>query len=169
MDETYRTILWQQFGAGIDMLENALLACPDELWGDRSQQPEYWYLVYHTLFWLDLYLSGSVEGFIPPVPFTLGELDPAGVLPERVYAKEELQLYLRHCREKCRTTIASLTDEKVHARCVFGWGEASFLETLLYNMRHVQHHAAQLYLILRQKLHSAPGWVAKAKGDHTDR
>jgi hypothetical protein len=35
------------------MLENALLAAPEELWSDRSQQPEFWYLVYHTLFWLD--------------------------------------------------------------------------------------------------------------------
>ena len=82
MDVTWKGIIWQQFGASIDMLENALAACPDELWGDRSEQPEYWYLVFHTLFWLDLYLSGSAEGFSPPVPFTLDELDPAGVMPE---------------------------------------------------------------------------------------
>ena len=82
---TFRAGLQQQFGAAIDMLENALLACPDELWADRSKQPEFWYLVYHTLFWLDLYLSDSAEGFAPPAPFTLGELDPAGPLPERVY------------------------------------------------------------------------------------
>ena len=150
------------------MLENALLACPDELWGERSQKPEYWYLVYHTLFWLDLYLSGSVEGFAPPVPFTLDELDPAGLLPERVYAKDELQIYLRHCREKCQTEIEALTDEKACGRCVFRWGEISFSEALLYNMRHVQHHAAQLNLILRQKIDSAPGWVTRAKSNHSN-
>ena len=166
MDNSWRTILWQQFGASIDMLENALLSCPDELWGDRSEQPEYWYLVYHTLFWLDLYLSGSVEGFSPPAPYTLDELNPAGVMPERVYAKEELQTYLRHCRRKCRATIESLTDEKAHQLSAFGWGEVSFAELLLYNMRHVQHHAAQLNLILRQKIDSAPGWVARAKNSH---
>ena len=32
---------------------------------------EFWYVVYHALFWLDLYLSGAVEGFAPPAPFTL--------------------------------------------------------------------------------------------------
>lgn len=36
MDDASKTILWQQFGAAIDMLENALRACPDALWGDRS-------------------------------------------------------------------------------------------------------------------------------------
>ena len=164
MDAAWRTVLWQQFGASIDMLENATLACPDEIWADRSRQPEFWYLVYHTLFWLDLYLHGSAEGFSPPAPFTLCEADPSGVMPARVYTKDELQIYLRDCREKCRATIEALTDEKAGARCLFKWGELSFGELLLYNMRHVQHHAAQLNLILRQRIDSAPGWVARAEG-----
>ncbi len=171
MDTTWRTIIWQQFGAAIDMLENALRACPDRLWRDclwnnDSERPEYaqfWYIAYHTLFWLDLYLSGSVEGFAPPAPFTLDELDPAGLLPERPYSKDELQAYLDHGRQKCRATIEALTDEKARQRCGFRWGEISFLELLLYNMRHVQEHAAQLNLMLGQKVGSAPGWVIKAK------
>ena len=171
MDPTWRTIIWQQFGAAIDMLDNALRACPDRLWRDRlwnneSERPEYaqfWYIAYHALFWLDLYLSGSVEGFAPPAPFTLGELDPAGLLPEKPYSKDELQAYLDYGRQKCRATIEALTDEKARQRCGFRWGEISFLELLLYNMRHVQEHAAQLNLMLGQKIGSAPGWVIKAK------
>ena len=167
----WRAIIWQQFGAAIDMLDNALLACPDALWNERlwsdhSQQSEFsefWYIAYHSLFWLDLYLSGSVEGFAPPAPFTLDELDPAGLLPERPYTKGELQTYLNHGREKCRATIEALTEEKAGQRCGFAWGEVSFAELLLYNMRHVQEHAAQLNLILGQKLVSAPGWVTQAK------
>jgi hypothetical protein len=163
MDAAWRAILWPQFGAAIDMLENALLACPDELWSDRSQRPEFWYVVYHTLFFLDLYLSGSVEGFAPPAPFTLDELDPAGLLPEQPYTKEELHTYLEHGREKCRAVIETLTDEKARRRCEFGWIDVNFSELLLYNLRHVQHHAAQLNLILRQKIDSAPPWVARTK------
>jgi hypothetical protein len=163
MDTIWKTIIWQQFGAAIDMLENALLACPEKLWSDRSRQPELWYVVFHTLFFLDLYLSGSVEGFVPPMPFTLDELDPAGVLPERPYTKDELHTYLEHGRRKCRATIEALTDEKAQQRAEFGWLDLSVAELLLYNMRHVQHHAAQLNLILRQTTDSAPRWVAKAK------
>ena len=165
MDTPWRNILWQQFGAAIDMLENALLACPDELWNDRSKRPEFWYVVYHTLFFLDLYLSGSVEGFAPPAPFTLDELDPAGLLPERPYTKDELHTYLEHGRKKCRATIEALTNEEALTRCEFVWGEVTFSELLLYNMRHVQHHAAQLNLMLRQNLDSAPRWVARTKGN----
>src|SRR5437660_11194839 len=104
--DIWRTILWQQFGAAIDMLENALLAYPDELWGDRSRRPGFWYVVYHTLFFLDLYLSGSLEGFTPPDPFNLDELDPAGLLPDRVYTKDELPAYLPPGRRKCRPATA---------------------------------------------------------------
>ena len=88
MDTSWNTILWGQFGAAIDMLENAIMACPDGLWSDPSTPgvAGFWYVAYHTLFFLDLQLSGTVEGFAqgfaPPAPFDLRELDPAGLLPE---------------------------------------------------------------------------------------
>lgn len=159
----WSAIIWRQFGAAIDMLEQAMHACPDQLWNDRSQPTEYWYTVYHTLFWLDLYLSGSVEGFAPPAPFTLDELDPAGLLPERPYTKAELQTYLDHGRRKCQATLEAMTDEQARQHCRFLWGEVSFAELLLYSMRHVQEHASQLSLILGQQFGAAPGWVTQAK------
>jgi uncharacterized damage-inducible protein DinB len=143
------------------MLENAVVACPDELWSDRSRQPEFWYVAYHTLFWLDLYLSESLEEFAPPAPFTLDELDPAGLMPERPYTKDELRAYLVHGREKCRAMIEALTDEKAQRHCGFEWVDVGGAELILYNMRHVQHHAAQLNLLLRQTTDSAPGWVRR--------
>ncbi|MCU1264072.1 MAG: hypothetical protein JWM21_390 [Acidobacteria bacterium] len=165
MDSIWRAIIWQQFGAAVDMLENAIIACPDELWSDRSRRPEFWYVAYHTLFWLDAYLSDSVEVFTPPPPFTLDEMDPAGVIPEQPFTKVELRKYLEHGREKCRTVIQDLTDEKAGQRCGFEWVEVSYSELLLYNMRHVQHHAAQLNLILRQTIDTAPGWVRKTQSE----
>ena len=163
MDAAMKSILWLQFGAAVDMLEGALRHCPDKLLSDRSKQPEFWYIVYHTLFYLDLYLSDAQEGFAPPSPFTLSEMDPSGAMPDRVYTREELQTYLDHGRRKGRAAIAALTDETARVSRKFGSIEGTFLERLLYNMRHVQHHAAQLNLILRQQIDSAPRWVAKAK------
>jgi hypothetical protein len=157
----WKTTLWRQFGAAIDMLENAVLACPDGLWGDRSRRPEFWYLVFHTLFWLDCYLTDDAKSFAPPPPFTLSELDPAGVLPERVYAKRELLDYLEHGRRKCQTTLAALTEERARERHVFGSVDLAVGELHLYNLRHVQHGAAQLNLILRQTAGGAPAWVKR--------
>jgi hypothetical protein len=163
MDLELKTIIWRQFGAAIDSLEGAMLVCPESVWGDRSRNPEFWYTAYHTLFWLDYYLTEDPHGFVPPSPFTLEELDPAGIIPSRVYSKEELHSYLRHGREKCRTRILEFSDRQVQAHYSFGSIEGTFEEQLLYGMRHVQHHAAQLNLILRQTTDSASPWVSRTK------
>ena len=168
LHQMWKTATWGQFGAAIDTLENAIQACPEELWGDRSRRPEYWYLASHTLFWLDYYLADSEEGFAPPPPFTLVELDPAGVMPERVYSQDELLRYLEHGRAKCRATIAALTEARAAERCGFRRRNITVAELLLYNLRHVQHHAAQLHLILRQVTDSAPRWVGRAKLELSD-
>lgn len=162
--DPWKGTLWRQFGAAIDMLQNAIAACPDALWGDRSRRPEFWYVAYHTLFFLDLYSHGTVDGFRPPEPFTLDEMDPAGVLPPRVYTKDELLAYLRHGREKARAEVEALTEETAARPCGIPWLELSEGELVLDNLRHVQHHAAQLNLILRQETDSAPRWVSTSGG-----
>jgi hypothetical protein len=78
------------------MLKNAMLACPEEIWRNRNRKPEFWYIAYHTLFLLDFYLSENAENFTPPPSFTISELDPGGVLPDRVYSKQELSGYLEY-------------------------------------------------------------------------
>lgn len=152
-----------QFGAGLDMLENAIRACPDSLWGDSSRNPQYWYLAYHVIFYIDVYLSKGDKGFAPPPPYTLSEFDPAGPMPERVYSKDEMLAYLEHDRRKFRGVIAEWTDERAREQLKFGSITGTLVEICIYNLRHIQHHAAQLNLILRQVTDSAPRWVVRGK------
>ena len=163
VDEEWRELLWGQLGGAIDMLENAILACPDEVWRAGEPARALWYLTYHTLFFLDLYTFGTLDGFAPPAPFTLDELDPAGVYPERAYSRAELVEYLRACRDKCQTAIAALTQETAERQCEFGWVKESYAELVLRNIRHVQHHTAQLNWVLGERTGAAPRWVGKTK------
>lgn len=156
-------ILWHQLGAAIDMLENAVHACPSALWGDRSRRPEFWHITFHTAFFLDYYLSDTTEGFAPPTPFGLEELDPEGVMPPRVYTKVEVLAYLEHCRGKAQHVLADWTETRAQSKRNFASVEGSLAELWLHNLRHVQHHAAQLNLLLRQAIDSAPRWVARAQ------
>jgi len=129
------------------MLENAIRACPDELVErpfeassmDQQKCPGFWYVAYHTLFFLDYDLSGSEREFRSAGALTLAELDPAGVLPERPYTKDELLAYLAHGREKCRSAIEVLTDDAARKRCGFERREMSVAELLIHSTRHVQH------------------------------
>jgi hypothetical protein len=167
-----RVMVWRQFGAAIDMLEDALRTCPDPLWEQQlwEDQPEqwvaagfsaFWYLGYHTLFWLELYLTGAEEGFAPPEPFAVVEMEAGEALP-RTYTRAELLGYLAHCRQQCQATIETLTDADASRVCRFAWGELPFAELLLYNLRHVQEHAAQLHMFLGQQAGTATRWVARA-------
>jgi hypothetical protein len=146
------------------MLDDAISLCPDQLWTailwDDQDDPRYgqfWFVAYHTLFWLDLFLTGSSEGFAPPSPFI------RGALPENPYTKNEVSGYLKQCRQKCESLINALTDEKASQIGVCAWMEPTFMELQLYSMRHVQEHAAQLNLLLGQNSVSGLDWVAQAR------
>jgi len=178
VDGFWRALLWRQFGATIAMLDNALIACPETLWREPvwddpsapAARTEFWYVAYHALFWLDLYLFGSEEGFAPPAPFALVEQDDAaGPLPSQPYTKDELRAYLASLRQKCHSAFETLTEERARHPVRFGWIEegevVSYFELQLYSMRHIQEHAAQLSLLLGR--HGVPDdqidWVARAQ------
>ena len=161
MSEKIQDVLQFQFTASLQMLGNAIGACPDEVWGDQISYYEFWYYAYHTIFWTDFYLSSiPEEEFSPPAPFTLSEFE-ADVLPPRVYSQPELLEYLESVKTKCKSHILGLTAENMMQHLKIGRRDYSHLEWLLYNLRHVQHHAAQLNLLLRQRTNSAPNWVSR--------
>ncbi len=164
MDTILKTSIWQQFGAAIDTLDDAINLCPDALWTlvlwDDSDDPGYgqfWFIAYHAVFWLDLFLTGSSEGFLPPAPFIRGKL------PDKPYTKEDVLAYLRQCRQKSKATIEALTDETAYRVCTFEWMEPTFVELQLYSMRHLQEHAAELSLMLGQNGVSGQDWIPKAR------
>ena len=183
LDTSWNAALWQQFGAAIDMFDNAVVACPDSLWRARlwsappddsqSYRGEVWRIAYHTLEWLDLYLSSiaAAPGVPPPAPFPAQSPDAEDDEPQRPYTKEELRAYLLYTRQKCQDTIATLRGERARYPYEFPWEKGqgrpiSYLELMLYAMRHTQEHAAQLSLFLGAHgiADEALDWVGRARG-----
>ncbi|CAG0986483.1 MAG: DinB family protein [Anaerolinea sp.] len=181
-DNRLSSALWAQFGAAVEMLENALVSCPATLWTARlwdvppeSEFPPefaaFWYIGFHALVWFDLYLSGlPEEEFVPPTPFTQGEIDSPESLPKQPYSQQTLHDYLVSLRRKCYTQFLNLSDQQMFRPVEYGWTRGrsiSYLELQFYNLRHLQEHAAQLSLFLGQ--HTVSGdkrqWVARAKPD----
>jgi hypothetical protein len=116
MIDIWRSAILRQFHAAIDMLANAIKACPDSVWPGQAPGA-FWYLAFHALFFLDLYLSSEGESrFHPPPPFGLTELE-TDVAPERVYGKNELLGYLDHCRKKLDAVMAEMTEVWVVDAC----------------------------------------------------
>jgi uncharacterized damage-inducible protein DinB len=122
-----------------------------------------------------LYLSSVADPpaqDAPPAPFPAPALDADDDPPERPYTQDDLCAYLAYTKQKRQRTIETLTGERARIPYEFPWEKGqgrpiSSLELLLYTMRHVQEHAAQLSLFLGQ--HGIPDadldWVSRAKGD----
>lgn len=156
--------LWQQFGASIDMLRNAIVMWPEEKW----ENPRTFFdMSYHTVFFLDYYLTNPPEDFKPPLAYILLKDVPDDriddIFPERIYTKEEILGFLEYCRKKCKSVIDNITEENINTRWTEPGKDFLMLELLMYNMRHVQHHAAQMNIMLRKEIGNAPRWVSKAR------
>ena len=152
--------LWKQFGAGLDMLSDSIQSCPDSIWQSDKRFSQ---LVFHTLFFLDYYLTQEPIGFSPPSKFSYSEFDEE---PEIViYPKIDLTDYLDSCSVKARSFIFSLNEAQLKKRWIneSKTMDFSMLEILLYNQRHVQHHIGQLNLLLRETTDNAPEWVYRAE------
>lgn len=173
MIEHLRKVLWNQFGASIDMLKNIIVMWPDQYWNLTNKV---YYLSYHTFLFLDYYLTIPPTNYNAPLSFTMISPDkiPAyaidDLLPARLYTKNEMLDCLESCRQKSKGVIFGLTEKNLEQR----WSDQpddiagnatlkySVLEILLYNLKHVQHHAGQLNLLLREETGRAAGWVADA-------
>ncbi|PPK84220.1 hypothetical protein CLV84_3988 [Neolewinella xylanilytica] len=178
MEDTCKACLWKNFAATVDMLEAVIKLCPDALW---KQEDKFYYLAYHTAIFLDYYLTYPVDQFDPRLPYVLvpqREL-PADavddVLPVRHYSTAEVISSVRLARSKCQALIGpqAIQDVSVpwitpaeidlHGLCPGGVMDYSLLDILFYNLRHVQHHVAQLNYILRNEANLAAEWISQAE------
>jgi len=104
------------------------------------------------LFFADYYLGPDAESF-QRQPFHLANADLFGDYeqlqdrePESLYERPQIRSYLDFCRSKVAATIAAETEETLCAPARFERKLFSRAELHVYNIRHIQHHAAQMIL-----------------------
>lgn len=163
--------LWNQFGASIDMLANTIPTWPEAYWNLKTKP---FYLTFHTALFLDYYLTIPPTNFNYTLPYHLvpSTLIPESaiddLLPRQLYTQEELMQYVGQSRAKCKAVIQNLNKNNLDSIWIDEPDEIaapmtlqySVLEILYYNLRHTQHHAGQLNLLLRQLTGNAPDWIA---------
>jgi hypothetical protein len=177
MEQYVKQVLWRNFGAAIDMLQETIRLCPDALW---QQQDRFFYMAYHTTIFLDYYLSIPVRNFNPPLAYTLVDPDklPTGaiddVIPDRLYSRTEMLQWLDSVRARCKQLIMESSDARLmdrwirdeeldlHLGCPSLVKDYSVLEIIFYNFRHVQHHVAQLNMLLRAEANTAADWISQS-------
>lgn len=158
--------LKNQYHQALATLREAIERCPNDLWLDTRPTNAFWQVAYHALFFTHFYLGQDAASFQPwaehqrdnqnedGIP---GDPDPKSSLPliPRPYSKDQA---LRYC-----AIIDAMVDGAVDAMDL-SRNESGFhyrmskLEHQLVNLRHVQHHAAQLADRLRDALNVHVSW-----------
>jgi hypothetical protein len=175
MDNSFKDILWNQFGASIDMLINVISSCPEDYFITNQR---FYYIAFHSTIFLDYYSSIPPKDFSPLLSFTQKEPTERpkeaidDLIPNKIYSKQEIVEYLKQSREKCKQIVYALTDENLNERFKEGDEQNDMdypiLEILFYNLRHTQHHTAQLNMLLRQDIDKHMEWSFRA-GDIKDK
>lgn len=160
-----KKVLAAQYHASLSMLRCAIARCPDELWAEASYTNRFWHIAYHTLFYTHLYLQKDEASFVP-WEHARSEYESLGPLPypphrmpriEEPYTKAELLEYWAFCDAIVDDAMKALDLDA--EECGFWWYKMSKLEHQLNNIRHIQHHGAQLIDRLRAKANIGVDWV----------
>ena len=161
MIEYLKTILTGQFEAALCMLNDCIRKCPPDHWEGRIANDAFRQVAYHTLFFVDLYLSPDEAAFELRDCHRRGGDERSSTAVSRGLSQDETLSYLAICRQKSIETLAAETPESLRRASGFSWLPFSRGELHLYNIRHVQHHAGQLSAYLRRIVEDGQRWWVK--------
>ena len=151
------------------MLRGSVAACPDGLWDDPAETNRFWQVAYHALYFTHLYLHPHLDAFTPwprhqasvqHEDGIAGPVDPESELslvPD-TYSKADVLAYCDFCVDLVDGSVDRL--DLTSSESGFFWYSVPKFEHQLVNLRHLQHHAAQLADRLRNRAGLGTRWVA---------
>lgn len=147
------------------MMDDCIQRCPEEHWDGLVAKYPFWMVAYHTLCFVDLYLSPGQDAFqLRPEFHPRGWEEFEGEFPSRRFSKGEILRYLQVCLEKARTTFAAETEESLTGPTGHERRNFSRHELHVYSLRHIQHHTGQLSAFVR-KVGGDPKWIGSGWRD----
>jgi uncharacterized damage-inducible protein DinB len=147
MVDFLRQILQSQFEAALSMVKDCVAECGPEYWEGKIANATFRQIAYHTLFFVDYYLSKDKESFqLRDLHKTGG--DERGPTLCSGLSKDETLEYVRICRQKMIESLKRETAESLQGPS--GFRKCSRAELHIYNIRHIQHHAGAMAAYLRR-------------------
>lgn len=157
--------LHSQYIAALKTLKKVIDDSPDAfLYADREAGVPPWQVAVHTYWYGELYLAENWPAFEPikahraenqwwnPIPWEKNR-KPVWADPATRAELKEMDKHIRAILPK------KLAEFPLDGNSGFNWIPHSRLETHVYNIRHLQHHAAQLICRLRQHSECDIRWV----------
>jgi hypothetical protein len=167
--ETLRPILKSQYHASLAMLKDAIDKCPDDVWLDDRVTNRIWQIAYHVLYYTHLYLHVSLESATPWAGHHEGVQYPSALPNPRLEVDQALPKFAAPYSKAQVLELWAICDGMVDgavegfdldsAECGFWWYKMGKLEHQFVNIRHIQHHTAQLADRLRVAKDVGVPWV----------
>lgn len=154
----FRDAIITQYHAALEMLKQAILACPESLWRNPADHNKFSQVAYHALFYTHLYLLESESAF----QFWSGHREEyrlSGDEPtasSETAAKATVLEYLAFCQD---TVIAQVSTMTLDAPSGFDWLPFNKFELQLYSIRHIQHHVGELMERLGSRAGIELDWI----------
>ena len=146
-------MLKSQYHAALAMLRDAIEQCPDAEWLSRDHKNAFWQVAYHVLFFAHLYLQQNETTFVLWSQHHGADDGTRG----EPYSKAQVLEYWSFVDHAVDGAVDLLDLESPESG--FSWYTMSKLEHQLVNIRHVQHHSAQLADRLRSAADIGITWV----------
>lgn len=162
--EAFRSMVHRQLVAALNTVGQVIEAAHEGLWLADHIDGKMNQAVFHTLFFADLYLNKSPEGF-KDQEFHRNNLtlfqdyqEERDEEPTNIYSRSACAEYLEFCKHKAEAATSIETEESLTGESGFSWYACTRAEMYLINIRHIQHHAAQLGLRLQMAGKSPLQW-----------
>lgn len=143
-------ILYRQMMPGIQMIEELLIQCPDNLWEESEPwESPVWQQILHILMGMEYWMQLSGTEYRPPdfgkkINYNLGE--PS----ENSLSKEEMLKYFKTVIGIVNAFFEQMGDENILSVSLID-KEWSNLDIIVEMIRHNQHHIGQLNNALKNK------------------
>lgn len=167
MIELYKESLQSQFLATLKMFAHGIESLDDRRWRAPVVNMSLNQVAFHTLFFTDLYLSENIEA-AQSQDFHSANADVFAGYEELAddsqrgdYERKFIESYLAFLEQKVTRVLDAETVESLQAPSEFEWLEMPRAEIHLYNVRHIQYHAGQLGLLVRQENEAGLPWVKR--------
>ena len=157
-------MLVNQYEAVLAALNFAIDRCPAELWDAPAGASPFCQVVFHALFFADVYLgpdedSLRQQGFHRDNAAFFGDYEELEErLPVQLYERAAIKRYLQHCRAKSAATLAAESAAILSGPSGFARRSFTRAELHIYNIRHLQDHAAQLGMDLGAQIGLEMPW-----------
>jgi hypothetical protein len=170
MRDTLAELLAHQYEASLCTLNLAVVRCPESSWNEPVAKWKFCQAAFHAVFFADVYLQPSDD--VAAVKLQTFHIEHKAdfrdyeELEDRehvlLYEKPFVLSYLEHIRRKAQAISARESADMLAGPSGFRRRKCSRAELHVYNIRHIQHHAAQLSLRLTLDTDMEVPWVGHA-------